>query len=190
MKKKQTKKIDKEELDNIEKAIDAMLTEKTHSKEYDEMFATYKDKLGSIHDGCISCPWDFAFSLNYFVTCLRFMRDYYKLGENVWGLDRRYEDPKKYKNVPTRLETLEKTLWYYDKWHSLEEEYVTIVHHPETFKTTDNEDGTVTINDFGMHCEYKYGSAKRTYKKLYKDQQKLKKKFFSMLYKYIETWWD
>ena len=118
------------------------------------------------------------------------MQEYYKLGINVWAMERRDEDPKRYKNVPTRYESISKALEYYDKWQNLEEEYITVVDHHETYKTHENGDGTVTIDDLGFHCEYKYGSAKRTYKKLHKDQEKYKKLFFKTIMEHLEEWWD
>lgn len=83
-----------------------------------------------------------------------------------------------------------KTLEYYDKWQGLEDEYIKVIYHPETYESKDNGDGTVTILDMGCHCEYKYGSMKRTYRKLAKEQEKYKKLFFDSLRKYHALWWD
>lgn len=182
----------KETMDKLEE-----LSNKKWSKDYYDMLKEGAEKLDEIHECARKSPWEWSWGLDYFVEFLRFMRDYYKLGENVLAMERRDEDPKRYKNVPSRLESLEKTLYYYDKWQNLEKDYIKIVKHPETYRTRDNGDGTVTIQDMGFHCEYKYGprnnkrkAMKITYKKLNKDQAKYKKKFYKMLMKYLEDWWD
>ena len=173
-----------------QEAIEELTKPKERSPEYVRMFKEHKTELNKINKDGNQCPWEWSYGLDYLVEFLRFMRDYYKLGENVWGMERKDEDPKRYKNVPTRLETLEKTLFHYDRWMNLEEEYVKVIDHPETYKEVDNGDGTVSIEDLGFHCEYKYGSMKRTYKKLHKEQEKHKKKFFMMLSKHMQEWWD
>jgi len=181
----------------LDDLIEKHKKETAENEDYQAMMTEYKKSLGKINkDGC-SSPWEWSYGLDYLVEFLRFMKDYYTLGVNVWAMERKDEDPKKYKNAPTRLQTLTKTLEYYDKWQNLEDEYITVVEHPETFKEHDNGDGTVTIDDFGFHCEYKYGpknnrrkAMKITYKKLYKAQQKYKKLFFMSLFEHIEEWWD
>lgn len=168
-------------------AVDKLLEPKEHTPEYKKMMATHKRNLTRIFKQGNQCPWEWGFGLDYLVEFLRFMADYYRLGENVQSK----EDCEWQKGVKyTRLQTLEQTLEYYDKWQNVEDEYIKVIHHPETYKEQENEDGTVTIVDFGCHCEYKFGSAKKTYKKLYKVQTKYKKLFFKNLFKYIETWWD
>ena len=187
----------KEAQDALDELIEKHSKEVAENKEYQAMMAKYKKSLGQIHkDGC-GCPSEWSYGLDYLVEFLRFMKDYYALGVNVWAMERKDEDPKRYKNVPTRLETLTKTLEYYDKWQGLEDEYVKVVDHHETYKEHDNGDGTVTIDDLGFHCEYKYGpknnhrkAMKITYKKLHKEQEKYKKLFFLSLAEHIEEWWD
>lgn len=160
------------------------------NKDYQAMLAKYKKSLTHINANACVSPWEWSWGLNYFVEFLRFMRDYYALGVNVWAMERKDEDPERYKNAPTRLETLTEAIAYYDKWQGLEDEYVKVVDHPETYKERSNGDGTVSIDDFGCHCEYKYGSVKKTYEKLLEDQEKYKKLFFTSLAEHIEEWWD
>ena len=180
----------KEAQDALDAAIEKNSKEAAENKDYQAMLAKYKKSLTKINKDASASPWEWSWGLNYLVEFLRFMRDYYALGVNVWSMERKDEDPKRYKDVPTRLETLTKTLEYYDKWQGLEDEYVKVVDHPETYKERSNGDGTVTIDDFGCHCEYKYGSMKKTYEKLAKEQEKYKKLFFASLAEHIEEWWD
>ena len=154
------------------------------------MLVKYKKSLTKINKDASASPWEWSCGLNYLVEFLRFMKDYYALGVNVWSMERKDEDPKRYKNSPTRLDTLTKTLEYYDKWQGLEDEYIKVVDHTETYKEHSNGDGTVTIDDLGCHCEYLYGSMKKTYEKLAKEQEKYKKLFFMSLAEHIEEWWD
>lgn len=160
--------------------VDKLTAPKERSKEYKDMMAKHKKILDGINREGHQSPWEWSFGLDYFVAFLRFMKDYYTLGENVWSVD---DDTE-------RLETISKALEYYDTWQTLEEEYIRVVHHPETRKTHDNEDGTVTVDDLGYHCEYRYGSMKKTYKRLYKAQKKYKKLFFDTVAENIEKWWD
>jgi len=160
------------------------LKSKPHSPEYFTMMDAHRKEWSEI--AANAGPWEWSYGLDALVEHLKWMRDYYKLGENVWGQENKEWDKKvKY----TRLETLEKTLYYYDRWMNLEDEYVQVVETGE-FKSHDNGDGTFTIDDLGFTCIYKYKSMKKTYKKLHKAEQKYKKLFYKMLYKYMESWWD
>ena len=180
----------KEAQDALDALIEKNTKEATENKDYQAMMAKYKKSLTNINKDACHSPWEWSWGLDYLVEFLRFMKDYYTLGVNVWAMERKDEDPKRYKNAPTRLETLTKTLEYYDKWQGLEEEYIKVIDHHETYKEHDNGDGTVTIDDLGYHCEYKYGSMKKTYKKLVKAQEKYKKLFFMSLAEHMEEWWD
>lgn len=174
---------------DIQKAVGKLeeLQNKSRSPEYTAMMEKHGKALMRIAADAV--PWEWSYSLDALVEFLRWMRDYYKLGENVWGMELKDEDPKHFKNHPTRLESIEKTLAYYDKWQGLEDEYIKVVRTGE-LKSHDNGDGTSTIDDLGCKYIYKYGSMKRTYKKLHKAQNKYKKLFYKMLYKYMESWWD
>ena len=176
--------------DKVKKAqakLDELLAPKEHSEEYNAMMAEYRRNLNKINRDANHSPWEFSWGLDYLVEFLRFMQAYYKLGENVHAK----EDCEWKKGVKcTRYESITKTLEYYDKWQNIEDEYVQVIYHPETYEECDNGDGTCTIIDKGYHCVYKYKSAKKTYKKLHKVQEKYKKLFFKNLCEYIESWWD
>jgi len=187
------------EINDIAEKVDDIAHDRNLSDNYWNMINSYKNELHEIVDHCH--PGESSYATNMFVTYLRFMRDFYQGGEGVYAMEMKDEDPKRYKNEPTRLETLEKALYYYDKWQGVEEEYIKVVLHPETYKSHDNKDGTVTVDDLGFHCEYKYGpkgtskktrrkAMKITYKKMKKQQLKWKKKFYKVVFKYMESWWD
>ena len=191
----------KDEVDEkIKEAMEALEAKEnaTYSQEYYDMIEKHRAALTDINERGAGCPWEWSFGFDYLVEFIKSMRDYYERGENVWAIEYRDEDPKKYKNVPTRLETLNQTLDYYEKWISAEERYIRVVEHPETYKSQDNGDGTVTILDHGFHCEYLCGkkfktgrkAMKRCYKDLRKEQKKYKHLFFKMLEDHMEEWWD
>ena len=179
--------------DKVKDAMDKLeeLKNKKHSPEYEAMMAKHKGEWARIAEN--AGPWEWSWGLDALVEHLYWMRDYYKLGENVWGQeDKEWKKGIKY----TRLETLEKTIAYYEKWQSLEDEYIKVIHRGD-MKTHDNGDGTCTIDDLGFDCVYKYGPRNDrrkamiiTYKKLYKAEQKYKKLFYKMIMKYMESWWD
>ncbi len=174
----------KEAMDKVEK-----MTHPELSKEYHEMQAKYHDELKGIAED--AGPWEWSYMTDFLASYIRWMIEYYERGENVWGAP---EDDH-------RLETLKKAIYYYDRWQNIEDEYIQVVDHPETYKEHDNGDGTVTVDDLGFHCVYKYGpkgTSKRarrramliTHKKLHKAEQKYKKLFFKTVCKYLESWWD
>lgn len=157
------------------------LKSKEHSATYDAMMEKNSNALKDI--AAAAGPWEWSYGLDLLVAHLRWMRDYYKLGENVWGAE---EEKARY----TRLEGIEKALYYYDMWQTAEDRFIKVVSHPETYHETDNGNGTVTIDDLGYHCVYKYGTAKRTYKKLAREERKWQKKFYKMLLNHYGEWWD
>ena len=176
-----------DEVKNAQAKLDELLAPKEHSEEYNAMMAEHRRNLNKINRDANHCPWEWSWGLDYLVEFLRFMQAYYKLGENVFAK----EDCEWRKDVKyTRYESLTKTLEYYDKWQNLDDEYVQVIHHPETYEERDNGDGTYTVIDHGYHCVYKYKTARKTYKKLHKAQKKYKKLFFESLNEYIESWWD
>jgi hypothetical protein len=190
----------KKELTNedVQKALDALeeIRNRPLSKDYFDMMRKNRRALGEIHKSAKKSPWEWSWGLDYFVQFLRFMQEYYKNGENVWGKENKEWDPDR-KNEPTRYESLTLALNYYDKWQGLEDEYVKVIYHPEEYETKSNGDGTCTIINDGVEIIYKYGPRNNrrkamliTYKKLHKAQKKYKKLFFLTVAKYIESWWD
>lgn len=170
-----------EEMKKAKEELEEITAPKERSPEYLAMMAKYKKSLNKINREGNQAPWEWSYGLDYLVEFMRFMKDYYTLGENVWGM------PEYSKEC---IDTLTEALDYYNKWQNLDDEYITVIHHPETYKSHENEDGTITVDDLGFHCVYKYGSAKRTYKKLYKMKRKYKRLFFKTIAENIEKWWD
>lgn len=149
------------------------------SAQFVDMMTKHKNKMEELASS--SNPYDWAYGLESLIEHLRWMRDYYELGENVCAM----ESTCKY----SRLESIKLALSYYDKWTNSEKDFIQVIKTGE-MKTHYNGNDTYTIEDMGYKCVFKYGSSKKTYRKLRKYQQKNKKLFFKTLYKYIESWWD
>lgn len=81
---------------------------------------------------------------------------------------------------------VEEILKEYEEWQNCEDKYYKLVQHPETYKTHDNGDGTVTIDDLGCHIEYALGSAELTWKAYIDEYNFHKKRFFELLNEYID----
>ena len=59
-----------------------MFKNKKLSKKYKEMIREHKKELDNLNK--VAQPWDYGFGLDYFIEFMRFMKDYYELGENVY----------------------------------------------------------------------------------------------------------
>ena len=176
----------------LDEIIESNKKKAKENPEYQEMMKHFKKSLSDINKEACQSPWESSWALDYFVEFLRFMQAYYKLGVNVWAMERKDEDPKRYKNVPTRYESLTQAIAYYDKWQGLEDEYIQ-VELPENFKDLfdePDETGCCRYRSENVKTTYKYGSVIKTYKKLHKEQEKYKKLFFMSLAEHMEEWWD
>ena len=139
-------------------------------------------------------PAESGYVLDMMIVMLTWMRDYYKNGYNVWGMEQCEEDPIAFHNVPTRLQTLNMAIQLYDKWQDCENEYFILVDndlvetmqesgyyykgdgardlHPDKTFMFKGEDFSVAVKEFNV--EYK----------------KRRDEFFKYLGEHIEEWWD
>jgi len=91
------------------------IQEKDKKQKYNKMCREYRKKLVQI--GKDAGPWDYCFGLEFLIEHLRFMRDYYALGYNVWG-----EEDKKPEN--DRLTLASKMVAEYEASEELPSEEV------------------------------------------------------------------
>ena len=117
-------------------------------------------------------PFDYNDGLRLFIEHLRWMKDYYALGENVWAMEEEGE--------PTRLESLTEALRHYDAWQNAEDKYIKVVELDH-----DAENGK-----FSYRFEYLLGDREETYKAMNAEQEQERALFFSTLAQYLESWWD
>jgi len=160
-----------------------------YSDGYYDMIDAYKNELHKIVDE--SHPGEWSYGMDMFVTYLNLMKDFYHGGEGVHAMEQKDEDPIRYKNEPTREETLTKALEYYYKWQHISD---------DNFKVIDLDDSE-KIFDRNWKCEYRFRPdgkwypssrkiVKKWHKKMYKLEQKYKRKFLGIVSKYLESWWD
>lgn len=75
------------------------------------MLKTYRKSLKNIAKEC--SPWDYGWSIDFLIEHLKFMRDYYTLGENVMAVeDKEWKPGEKY----TRLEMINQILAAYEEF--------------------------------------------------------------------------
>ena len=158
-------------------------------KEYEQMMKKYNKLFRQ--DAKNLCPWDWSFGLDMFVNFLRWMLDYYKLGYNVWASDETTEK--------TRVESLQETLLWYDRWLNCCDDYYKIAHNKEELKhyldlgfhliskEDDASEDYITKQGWYSLTLYEGKENTKACNKAYKDY---KHKFFACLEKYIEEWWD
>ncbi len=145
---------------NIKKLYAKMLR-MNQSKSYKKMIKKYKKELTELNRDARTRPWDWAFGLDYLIAYMRFMLEYFTLKSDEEESD---EWATRAKN------TLTETLNAYEDWqhYSLSEEY---------FSHT--EDGSIVITaDESVLEEYN------------NELEARKNKFFTLLSKYIESWWS
>lgn len=150
---------------------------KGFSKEYKKMMKKNRKALNQINKN--ADPFDYNDGLAYLIAHLRWMKDYYALGENVWAMEERDWNPDA-KDEPTRLESLTQVLEHYDAWQGAEDKYIKCVEHDHGEK-----EGV-----FSYHFEYLLGDREATYKALEEEKAYHRAMFFQLLSQYMESWWD
>ena len=158
-------------------------------KQYKDMMKRYKKLFKKDVENL--CPWDWSFGLDLLINFLKWMLDYYKLGYNVWAA----EDPTK----KTRVESLQETLKWYDRWMTCCDDYYKIAHNEEELKhylslgfhlvSKDEEISSKFNEEHGYYSLTLYEGRENVEacNKAYNDY---KHKFFECLEKHLEEWWD
>lgn len=169
--------------------------DKTKKKAYKKLWKNYKKNIIKLAKK--STPYQYEDGLEMFIENLRFMYEYYKLGYNVWAMERKDEDPKQYKDVPTRAEILKQILDEYDAWQNCDDKYRVV--HWEGGKANGKGDKFTTINpktgetkeeQSDWWIEYKLGDPKATIEASAKEQEQHRKAFFELYTKYMYELWD
>ena len=100
-----------------------------HSRKYCKMLKTYRKSLKKIAKECR--PWDYVWSIDFLIEYLKFMRDYYTLGENIMGMeDKEWKPEEKY----TRLEMINQILAAYQEFDDYSPDFSQIEHMSEAEK--------------------------------------------------------
>ena len=138
------------------------------SKEYKNMCKKYSKDIMKDAKLASKDPFDWFPGLKVFVDHLYFMREYYRLGENVWA----QED----ENAPTREQCLNMILAEYEDWQHCEDKYYEVVYKEDSkafavyskVSESREETGDLFLKEYNYH----------------------RKRFFELLSDYIEFLWD
>ena len=163
-------------------------------KKYKKMMKQYKKILNVKHKDSRACPWSGGFGLEYFVEFLRFMRDYYENGYNVWAYDNCEVNEFNCPERPTRLQSLNMVIAAYEEWQACEDKYFKWVpddpEDPFKMVTKKEEDGSYLVVDLGGHVEGLLTDHEKNLKAFQKEYAYLRKRFFELVAEYYDDWSD
>lgn len=161
------------------------------SKEYRQLMRHYKKLMMKDARHASKDPFDYGAGLQVFVDHLYFMRDYYKLNENVWGADE--------EGRPTRLQMLNVILAKYEDWMHCEDRYY-------VFLSKDEHQRIPELVRSGFHLQElpdaagtmmgdtklltRYESREENHRRFVEDYDRCRRRFFGSLAEYIEFLWD
>lgn len=154
-------------------------------KEYKKMWKAHKKELIKLAKK--ATPFQAEDGFEMWIEHLRFMRDYYKIGYNVWAMERKEEDPVEYKDVPTRFESLDQALKEYNAIEECEDNY--IVYHYEG-GIANGKGIVVDGKQQDWWTEYKLGDYKTSYNAYAKERKQHETKFKRLVEKYFNEWSD
>lgn len=156
---------------------------------YNKMWRKYKKLLKK--DAKEMCPFDYSFGLDAFIDFLKFMKEYYELGYNVWAMERKDEDPVNYADVPTRVESLKETIRFYNLWQNADECFTKIVYTEQERDYYIKMGYHLQTSAFEGHYYLTYyKDVHENFEAIAKATAEYKHKFFECLEKYINEWWD
>lgn len=136
--------------------------ERQQRKEYFKMLKHYKKTIRALAKDASTKPFDWQFGMDLFIEYMKFMKEYYEIGYNVWAC----EITKKC----TRAKSLAMTLDEYNTW-------------------MDN-DSAIFDKYYKKTEDAKALSAEEAAKAYSSEINLHKKKFFNYLFKYLQDWWD
>ena len=171
-----------------------LFRESDAKKKYKKMMKKYRKNLYKINKSTSRCPWSSGAGLEYFVEYLRFMREYYEIGYNVWAYDNCECEEFECPDHPTRLQSLNMVLAAYEEWEACEDKYFKWVpddpKNPYKMETKKTEDGYLEVTDWGGHIEGLLSDREENLKAYDKEYKRLKKQFFELVAEYFEDWSD
>lgn len=163
---------------------------KHRSKDYKKMIKANKKLIMKDAKAASTDSFDWGIGLQVFVDHLYFMREYYELGENVWGAEA--------EGVPTRLQILNLILATYEEWINCENKYTVIIHKDEGEEKLkeylakgyflQERDESPLFKD--CYILYRYATFEENTKACSREYNRSRKRFFELLGEYIEYLWD
>ena len=146
-----------------------------NKKTYKKIFKKYKKQLNQINNKVKTGPWEYGFVLEYLITTMNFMKEYYDLGYNVWQSKESLEEIKK---------TLAETLKAYEELDGFNNHYFHLDDdNPFNYVKTDKGGYYIVPTRPELYEE----DSLNKFSKEYKERRD---KFFKLLSDNIESWWD
>lgn len=142
---------------------------------YKKILKKYKKQLNQINKKANQSPWDYGFGLDYFVTFLHFMKEYYDLGYNVFQVEESSNEIK---------DTLAETLKAFEEWDDFHMKYFHL-DEEDAFDYSETDKGEYYV--VPKRAELYEEESLKKYSKEYK---KKRDNFFKLLSNNIEKWWD
>ena len=165
-------------------------------KDYQKMMRKYKKELKKILKE--TGPWEWGHMTDFMITFINWMRDYYKLGYNVWAMEDCDAFPED-ANKPTRLQSLNKAIQLYNRWQNVGEDYYKIAYNEKELKhylrlgfhLVNRTDGIEKqLNTKGWYSLTLYEDRSKNAEECSKAYIQCKHDFFQYLEEHLEEWWD
>ena len=149
--------------------------EKEKRAQYHKMWKIHKKNILALAKKAANDPFDGEMGLYVMVEHLKFMKDYYQIGYNVWAAEA--------EGIPTRLQSLTAALEEYDLAYD-EDDCLSLKY----FKKKEYDNGWI-LPDYQQPLDPNL-SFKEAWDKMNEEMMDHRKKFFVLLRKYMPTWWD
>lgn len=169
--------------------------DKKKKKQYKRMMRRYRKLLKK--DARHSRPWDWSFGIDALINFLRWMHDYYKLGYNVWAIDV-IDSNEAIHTEKTREDSLKETIYWYDRWMNVDDDFIKIAHTKEELKhyldlgfhLQEHDEVDKSLKHMRLYYLTLYEDYSKNCDELQKAYDSCKHKFFECIEKYLEEWWD
>lgn len=138
------------------------------SKKYRKMMKSYKKELKKLAKK--AAPWEYGFLEEYFITYLRFMKDYFELGENVWQVDET--------RIPI-VESLSGALNAYNEYESAWDPFFEVFGQDIDDKDIEEISRPLPSKDINKILE-----------KCHRKEDRAWNKFWKIVQKDFKRWWD
>lgn len=165
-------------------------------KEYKQMMKKYKKEFKKLLKE--AGPWEWGHMTDFMITFMKWMRDYYQLGYNVWAIEDCDAFPETDGNKPTRLQSLNTAIQLYNRWQNVHDDYYKIAYTEEELKhylrlgfhSVKKENGIA--KQLGTKTWYLtlYEDNSKNVEECNKAYKECKHAFFDYLEEHIEEWWD
>ena len=145
-------------------------------------------------------PWEGSMIHWFVVDYLKWMRDYYKLGVNVCGMEHKDSDPEFFgPDFPTRLDRIEEILkeWELYQDSNVNDKYYTqIPYELDVHKMFVPSEGGkyYTFDGDAWDSQFRPNGPWKTYNEAYdackKEEEEHLKKFYELLLEHLPWLWD